>query len=146
MTMEGEPSTEAPTPGNNENVSLGIPPGRFPQAQKLPRSKKRTKYITEKQAMNLIEALYFAEQIGLRLNVSIDINWLMFSGFVDDKRRWAKCQERISKWSQRHGFPLTMIWVRETGRRNARLTPMFSCTSHHGSWKTASSKRRLNAR
>ena len=80
------------------------------------RRPKRSKFVTGKQAKNLFEALKFAEQMGLRLNVSIDILWSMFSRFTDDKTRIARCQERLSKWCKRNDFPLTWIWVREIGK------------------------------
>jgi hypothetical protein len=40
--------------------------------------KKHSKYIARHQARNLLHAVAFADQIGLRLNVAVDINWLMF--------------------------------------------------------------------
>ena len=80
------------------------------------RRKKVSKYITKQQAQNLLDALAFADEIGFRLNVSIDINWLLFGGTTDDKTRIARFQERLSKWCSRQGFPLTLIWVREIGR------------------------------
>ena len=64
----------------------------------------------------------FADALGLRLNVAIDINWTMFAGFTDDQKRLARCQERLSKWCLRHDFPLTWIWVREMGRWGGRNT------------------------
>jgi hypothetical protein len=70
----------------------------------------------------LVAACKFAEAIGCRLNVSIDINWLMFSGCTGDARRLAKCQERLSKWFARRSFALTMIWVREIGVNGALHT------------------------
>jgi hypothetical protein len=84
-----------------------------------PPHRRRTTYITKQQAKNLIAALEFADAIGCQLNVSVDIFWPMFSGFADDQRRIARCQERQSKWFKRRGFQLTMIWVREIGRNGA---------------------------
>ena len=80
------------------------------------RRRKLSKFITASQAKNLLNALNFAEHVGLRLNVAIDIFWLMFLGFADDRTRIARCQERLSKWCKRHGFPLTWLWVREIGK------------------------------
>jgi hypothetical protein len=84
-----------------------------------PSKRRRTRHITLRQAENLFAALEFAEAIGYRLNVSVDICWPMFSGFTDDQTRIARCQERLSKWFKRRGFPLTMIWVREIGKNGA---------------------------
>jgi hypothetical protein len=78
--------------------------------------KKHSKYIARHQARNLLHAVAFADQIGLRLNVAVDINWLMFSGTVDDRTRFAQCQQRLSKWAKRRGFALTLIWTREVGK------------------------------
>jgi hypothetical protein len=89
---------------------------------RVSKTKRRSTYITKQQAMNLMEALEFADTIGYPLNVSIDIFWEMFSGFTDERTRLARCQERISKWSQRRGFRLTMIWVREIGKNGGRHT------------------------
>ena len=97
-------------------TALEFRPGR------VSKTKRRSTYITKQQAMNLMEALKFADSIGYPLNVSIDIFWEMFSGFTDERTRLARCQERISKWSQRRGFRLTMIWVREIGKNGGRNT------------------------
>ena len=82
----------------------------------------RTRHITLQQANNLVEACAFAELIGCRLNVSIDICWLMFSGWAEDAKRLAKSQQRLSKWFVRRGFALFMIWVREIGAHGALHT------------------------
>jgi hypothetical protein len=58
------------------------------------RGKRYSKYITRHQAKNLLEALSFADERGLRLNVAIDICWPMFSGVVDERTRFARCQQR----------------------------------------------------
>jgi hypothetical protein len=54
--------------------------------------------------------------MGLPLNVSVDIAWIFFSGNTEDRTRFERCQQRLSKWACRHGFPLTMIWTREIGK------------------------------
>jgi hypothetical protein len=77
---------------------------------------RHSKYIARRQARNLLDALAFADEIGLRLNVAVDICWPMFSGIVDDRTRFARCQQRLSKWAKRRGFALTLIWTRELGK------------------------------
>jgi hypothetical protein len=72
-------------------------------------------YLSRRAAENLMDALSFAETIGFPLNVSVDINWVMFGGTTHDRIRLARLQERVSKWCVRRDFPLTMIWVREVG-------------------------------
>jgi hypothetical protein len=57
------------------------------------RGKRYSKYITRHQAKNLLEALSFADKRGLRLNVAIDICWPMFPGVVDERTRFARCQQ-----------------------------------------------------
>ena len=54
--------------------------------------------------------------------MSVDIFWNMFGGVTDDRTRFARSQERLSKWCARRGFPLTMIWVREIGKNGGRHT------------------------
>jgi hypothetical protein len=86
------------------------------------RGKRYSKYINRKQARNLLDALAFADEIGLRLNVAVDISWLMFSGTVDDRTRFSRCQQRLSKWAKREGFGLTLIWTREVGKHGSSHT------------------------
>jgi hypothetical protein len=87
-----------------------------------PSKRRQTRHITLRQANNLLAACAFAESIGFRLNVSIDIFWLMFGGFVEEATRFAKCRQRLSKWCARRQFGLTMIWVREVGANGALHT------------------------
>ena len=86
------------------------------------RKRRRTRHITLRQANNLIAACEFAGAIGCRLNVSVDIFWLMFSGYAEDTKRLAKCQQRLSKWFVRRDFQLSWIWVREIGANGALHT------------------------
>jgi hypothetical protein len=86
------------------------------------RTRRTSKYISKHQATNLIEALDFADAIGCPLNFSVDISWVFFSGSVDDWTRFARWQQRLSKWTKRRGFPLTMIWTREVGKRGGAHT------------------------
>ena len=50
------------------------------------------------------------------MNVSVDISWVFFSGKTGDRTRFARAEQRLSKWAIRHGFSLTMIWIREVGK------------------------------
>ena len=88
-------------------------------SKKRTRRRKPTRYISKRQAMNLMEALKFASLIGFPLNVCVDIAWVFFSGTVDDRTRFARCQQRLSKWTKRLGFPLTLIWTREVGKHGS---------------------------
>jgi hypothetical protein len=80
------------------------------------RGHKPSQHINRRQATNIIAAFNFAVEMGLPLNVSVDISWVFFSGTTDDRTRFARSQQRLSKWAIRRGFPLTMIWVREVGK------------------------------
>jgi hypothetical protein len=86
------------------------------------KKRRRSQHITPRQANNLVAACAYAEDIGCRLNVSIDVFWLMFSGWEEDAKRLAKSQQRLSKWFARRGFTLVMIWVREIGANGALHT------------------------
>ena len=92
----------------------------MPNRSKTPNGAKcgerHSKYIARRQARNLLDALAFADEIGLQLNVAVDICWPMFSGTVDDRTRFSRCQQRLSKWAKRQGFALTLIWTRELGK------------------------------
>jgi hypothetical protein len=79
------------------------------------RRRRENEFISKRQTTNLIAAFQFAEEIGLPLNVSVDVAWIFFAGSADDRARFARCQQRLSKWAHRRGFPLTMIWAREIG-------------------------------
>jgi hypothetical protein len=87
-------------------------------ATSAPKRKRRrtNEFISKRQTTNLIAAFHFAETIGLPLNRSVDISWIFFSGNADDRTRFARFQQRLSKWAHRRGFPLTMIWTREVGQ------------------------------
>jgi hypothetical protein len=86
------------------------------------KSRKPSQHISKRQTTNLVAAFEFAETIGLPLNVSADIAWIFFAGIADDRTRFARCQQRLSKWALRHGFPLTMIWTREVGKNGSPHT------------------------
>jgi hypothetical protein len=106
---DGAGGHSAPPPSHSENV--------LASAAKSQRQRRKTsQYISKHQAMNLMEALKFANVIGFPLNISVDIAWVFFSGTLDDRTRFARFQQRLSKWTSRRGFPLTMIWTREVGK------------------------------
>ena len=94
----------------------------FGTSQRQSRTRKdgtggTSQYISKQQAVNLIAALEFANVIGCPLNVCVDIAWVFFFGTLDDRTRFARWQQRLSKWTTRRDFPLTMIWTREVGKR-----------------------------
>jgi hypothetical protein len=73
-----------------------------------------TKYITLPQATNIIEAVQFAKLSGLPLVAHLTIHWAFTDAGDDpDGKRFAKVREGLNKWTRRHGFALTCVWVRE---------------------------------
>ena len=104
------------------STATAHPTEEVPTSASKRKSRKPSQHISKRQATNVIAALKFAEALGLPLNVSVDISWIFFSGNADDRTRFARCQQRLSKWALRHGFPLTMIWTREVGKNGSTHT------------------------
>ena len=50
----------------------------------------------------------------------------MFSGYAEDAKRLAKCQQRLSKWFVRRDVQLSWIWVREIGANGALHTHILA--------------------
>jgi hypothetical protein len=122
MCSGAVPSTELPSgedrPADHTEASLDHCEDVPTIVSKTGRQRRKTsQYISKRQAVNLIEALKFANIIGYPLNVSVDISWLFFAGSIDDRTRFARWQQRLSKWTSRRNFPLIMIWTREVGKR-----------------------------
>lgn len=109
------------------------------------KKRRRTQHITPRQASNLVAACAYAEDIGCRLNVSIDVFWLMFSGWEGDAKRLSKSQQRLSKWFVRRGFALVMIWVREIGaERSLTHSHTHACpTLAYGKWGISDCVRKI---
>jgi hypothetical protein len=75
-----------------------------------PTSQQRTtEFISKRQTTNLMAAFEFADAIGLPLSVSVDIAWIFFYGNAEDRTRFARCQQRLSKWAFRQGFPGSLL-------------------------------------
>jgi hypothetical protein len=114
-------------------------------APKKRKQRRTNEFISKRQAINLIAAFEFAEAIGLPLNVSVDISWIFFAGTADDRTRFARCQQRLSKWARRQAFPLTMIWTREVGKNGWHphpRSPPRPFPAHPG-WHFSTSPRTL---
>jgi len=88
-----------------------------PQRQACPRRRYRplgTKYLTDSQATNIIEAVHFAKSLGLPLVAHLTIHWACTDiGDDADGKLFAKFREGLGKWTRRHGFDLTAVWARE---------------------------------
>ncbi len=83
-------------------------------ATKPKRVSRASKYITMRQATNIIEAVRFAKSIGLPLVAHLTIHW-SFTDFGDDPEGnlFAKVREGLDKWLNRQGVQFAGIWARE---------------------------------
>jgi hypothetical protein len=73
-----------------------------------------TKYLTLKQATNIIEAVQFAKSIGLPLMAHLTIHWAYTDvGDDPDGELFAKVREGLSKWLRRQGIVFAAAWSRE---------------------------------
>src|SRR5262249_33433905 len=73
-----------------------------------------TKYVTQAQASNIIEAVTFAKSRGLRLVSHLTIHWsLTDAGDDPDGVLFAKVREGLSKWLRRRGVKFVAAWARE---------------------------------
>ena len=73
-----------------------------------------TKYVTQAQASNIVEAVAFAKSIGLPLVAHLTIHWsLTDAGDDPDGALFAKVREGLSKWLRRGGIKFAGAWARE---------------------------------
>lgn len=81
------------------------------------RPRKRSgarKYITLRQATNIIDAVKFAKSIGLPLVAHLTIHWSLTNvGDDPDGTLFAKVREGLHKWLERRGIELAAVWARE---------------------------------
>jgi hypothetical protein len=87
-------------------------------AGKPKRQRRASKYITMRQATNLIEAVGFAQVIGLPLVAHLTIHWsLTDAGDDPEGKLFAKVREGLDKWLHRHGIEFAGAWAREREAR-----------------------------
>jgi hypothetical protein len=73
-----------------------------------------TKYITLRQATNIIEAFKFAKLIGLPLVAHLTIHWAYTNvGDGPQGKLFAKFREGLDKWLRRQGIPFAAAWSLE---------------------------------
>lgn len=72
-----------------------------------------TKAIDFAAAQNFLEAVRFAEAIGLALNLFVTIHWVFAPGEARAQRRQARMLERASKWLARRKIRFACVWVME---------------------------------
>jgi hypothetical protein len=86
-------------------------------AQPHTRSKRQSrasKYITTRQAANVMEAVRFAKLISLPLVAHLTIHWSLTDvGDDPDGKLFAKVREGLDKWLNRHGIEFAAVWARE---------------------------------
>ena len=71
-----------------------------------------SRYITDLQARNIIEAIRFAKSLGLPLVGNLTIHWACTDvGDDADGKLFAKFRGGLNKWTRRRGFDLTAVWA-----------------------------------
>ena len=99
------------------SISLVAPTAQPHGRQVRPQRRYRqggSKYLTESQATNIIEAVRFAKSLGLPLVAHLTVHWAC-TDIGDDPggELFARFRAGLSKWTRRHGFDLTAVWARE---------------------------------
>ena len=75
---------------------------------------RASKYITMRQATNIMEAVRFAKMIGLPLVAHLTVHWSLTDVTDDpDGKLFAKVREGLDKWLDRHGVEFAGVWARE---------------------------------
>ena len=77
-----------------------------------------SKYISLRQAKNIIEAVRFAKLIGLPLVAHLTIHWSLTDvGDDPNGKLFAKGREGLDKLLNRHGIKFAAVWARERQSR-----------------------------
>jgi hypothetical protein len=81
-----------------------------------------------KHAINLVNALAFAQEIGNPPNMHVTIHWNLSECFTEDQ--WMKHQsklfDKLSKWLKRKGyFPIKFIWTNENASKKGCHTHLL---------------------
>src|SRR5262245_41469810 len=97
---------------NQGSALLAVPTqGTATQAKRQPHA---SKYITMRQATNIMEAVKFAKIISLPLVAHLTIHWsLSDAGDDPDGKLFAKVREGLDKWLDRQGIEFAGVWARE---------------------------------
>ncbi len=81
------------------------------QPKKQPRA---SKYITMRQATNIMEAVRFAKLISFPLVAHLTVHWSLTDvGDDSDGKLFAKVREGLDKWLHRRGIAFAGAWARE---------------------------------
>ena len=94
---------------------VALPAADRDEAAKKPkRALRASKYITMRQATNIMEAVRFAKMIGLPLVAHLTIHWSLTDvGDDADGKLFARVREGLDKWLRRHGVEFAGVWARE---------------------------------
>lgn len=77
-----------------------------------------SKYITVRQATNIMEAVRFAKMIDLPLVAHLTIHWSLTDvGDDPNGTLFSKFREGLGKWLNRHGIEFAGAWARERQSR-----------------------------
>jgi hypothetical protein len=108
-----------------QSAALPLPLDRV-EATKPKRQPHASKYITIRQASNMMAARRFAWEIGLSLVAHLTIEWSLTDACDDpDGKLFARFREGLSKWLQRHGIEFAAVWCRE--RRAGGQSDVVHC-------------------
>jgi hypothetical protein len=82
------------------------------------KQRRATKYISLRQATNIIEAVNFSRLIDLPLVAHLTLHWSLTDVADDpDGKLFAKLREGLDKWLNRHGIEFAAVWARERQSR-----------------------------
>jgi hypothetical protein len=78
------------------------------------RADRRTSALSEEQVRNLMEAVAFAETLGLPLSRFTTIHWAKAS-VRDGGKATAAFIKALTRLASARGYPVAFVWVRENG-------------------------------
>ena len=85
--------------------------GEATEPKKLLRA---SKYISVRQASNIMEAVRFSKSIDLPLVAHLTVHWSLTDiGDDPDGKLFAKMREGLDKWLERRGIVFAGVWARE---------------------------------
>src|SRR5262245_35142416 len=83
-------------------------------AAKITRQQRASKFISARQATNIMEAVRFAKLVNLPLVAHLTIHWSLTDvGDDPNGTLFAKVREGLHKWLDRRGIEFAGAWARE---------------------------------
>lgn len=83
-----------------------------------PAAGRTTRFITYEKARNLLDASFFAAQIGLPLNRFVTIHWEQAGILVDFQKVTGRFLKLAGDWLRLQGSEFAWVWVREGGPKD----------------------------